>query len=351
MKVWGLAFVFVLLARVVCAEVMFEQVSRCAGGDGPHPLQDITSQITGSSKILPTVGNVAEFAADTARDTIYYRTQSGELEALKLSSSKNVALGKSKLPLSTTLDPYGRFLLARDFPWLFQMADHRWYQFGMGGDTFRPLFWSRDSLYTISPRTPTATHIRRLFLGADYAQSWCYADRMRPAKGHSYPYAFFYNTKETSRGPRLKVYELDVRRCQIVKEIEFTDPLTGPVEDVYRFKSIQAIAVKIRHPESNLLWQSDESGCHYHNLEGKKVMPLGYDHPLLGAYSPNEGLQVLYPNIEKVARVLDGKNIISLDETDVALDAKGTRIFVNPLIDGNARPLISVPLNSADDRR
>lgn len=332
------------------AEVLIERVPRCAGGDGPHPLVDISGQISSEVKVIPTRGPILEFALTPKVGSVIFRRENHEVAFRSFSELVPATFTTSGLPIGKLISPDGRFLPLRNAPWVFDMENSRWWRYLAPAEKLETLFWSGGTLYVYAVRADgphPLIDLYRYSVGQTAAQHFCTVKNLIPARGHRYPIANFYRTSPVSQGIMLTLSHVDVEHCRIVKETVFQDPIPGSVEEVHRYETLQATVVKVNHPKSNLLWQSSAHGCHYYDLEGSRPLAFTYAKPLIGAFSEEKGLRLIDLQQEKSATLFGQGQVHGLDADHLSLAPRNPHLFIAPLIEGHSaagRPLLRVDL-------
>jgi len=339
-----------LTGMAIPAMGQVDYVSRCGGGEGPHPLFDISDQFPSHANILVPHSGVEEFTYLESRSELVYRTKSGTLISRpEVGPSKT--LGCSAVPISPVVEEEKMYFSAKGLPFLSDTS-FQWREYQVPSTRgLTHLFWESGSLYSLdrSVSSTGMSHIYkyRPFEGA--AKNICNLTGLTPAEGHAFPYVYYYALRPRVTGPYLNVYTVDVRSCKIVHELEFAEPLMGKVLSVHRFEELKAAAVEVDHPTQNLLWFQTDKGCGYYNLNNQKgisdarLRVMNYKSPWMATFSPSQGLSLVNFALQNRARIpslIKARDIQSIYLTDT-----GDRIFLNPLFESSGfRSLLEIKL-------
>ncbi len=338
------------LAWTLPAWAGFSYVNRCGGGEGPHPLINFSQDFP--AKWIETEASVQDFSFSEKRDELLYRTTSNNVKAYYHSDGSKAEMGYSRYPLSQVIDEDLGLLAAQGFPAYSDFDPFGWKVFNVrptrGG--YQNLFWEKGTLYSLKRRSSDHYDIYQYRKGAASSQPHCWTSNLYPAEGHAYPYVYYYGQESDYYGIHLVVYTVDVRSCQIVHELEFGEPLAGRLQEVHVFPSLKAVAVKVDHPETNLLWYQSVQGCAYYNLNatpnsGSRLMVLNHENSLLGSFSLRDGLSLIDFSAQSRTRVpafLQAKAM-----RGAYLTRDGRRLYLNPEANGEGpHPLLELTLPS-----
>jgi len=328
-----------------------DYVSRCGGGEGPHPLVDISDQFPSYANILEPHSGVEDFTYLESRSELVFRTTSGSLISRpEIGPSK--VLGCSSVPISPVVEEEKMYFSAKGRPFISGVRPFQWREYQVPSTRgLTHLFWEGGYLYSLDRSTSSTgqSHIYKYRPFEGHAKTICDISGLTPAEGHAFPHVYYYALRPRVAGPYLNVYTVDVRSCTIVHELEFAEPLVGKVLSVHRFEGLQAAAVEVDHPTQNLLWFQTDQGCGYYNLNNQKgisdarLRVMNYKSPWMATFSPSQGLSLVNFALQNRARI--PSLIRAKDVQNIYLTDTGERIFLNPLFESSSfRSLLEIKL-------
>lgn len=347
----GLAVI--LLSSVSQADV--ERVPRCSGGDGPHPLVDVSADVSSFISVIPTGRGIREFALTPENNEIVFRQDN---QNIFVSSTSDLSILPKMLTSSAKeLDhftaPQARFLTAKNAPWLFDRAQNYWLKLLPEENNFTHLFWKEASLYSYATRKVPNSHLNeyriyRYQSGIQSAQRICKVRNVQLAMGHHYPYVHFYRTEPSPIGSLLEVLQLDVTKCAFTKEIVFQAPIEGTVLEVHRFDSLNATLVRTNHSSTNLMWQTSRQGCRYFDLHGATPLVFNYHTPMIASFSRELGLRLVDLSLRKMTQLFPMGVELGLSAEHLALSNNGKFLYLSPLneMKSQSRSLLRLDLTS-----
>jgi hypothetical protein len=307
--------------------------SRC-GGDGPNPLNDITGSFSPNADVLHTAGSPQEFLVWEKRGSLVYRNEVGEVWTHPLRDQLTAyKITQAPGPLARFHDPAERFLATASANWIFDAGSSLgWVQLGTPGE-LRPVFSEERTLYGVelpSERRPywnlyqfneregLAAACPLLTLDGAY----------QLASGHTYPYIYFYESLGDTHGNDLVIHRVDVSNCSM-RDSQFRYTIKGNIQAVFFFNVPGAVAVKIDNPTENLLWNTDEGGCRYYNIDNLSPLQLNPDQPFLATQPSGAGITLIDLQNARKARVMRRSHDLGvLKESDVYLSGDGSALFV-----------------------
>ena len=109
----------------------------------------------------------------------------------------------------------------------------------------------------------------------------------------------------------------------------------------YWFSKMKSVLIETDHAAQQLVWDTgpDDKHCHYYSLNQSKLLIVGYEHPIIGAFDPYDGLSLVYMHDEnnsppKVAQVTGDYPIADMNAFDVEITKdKNTLVGVTQLLD------------------
>ncbi len=345
------------LALITWASLSFAfepSILRC-GGEGPKPMMDVTNGFNAGTRIIPTRGGIQDFVFWNKKNTLVYRDKSSRVIEQPLEGCGGGPISTSTVPLARIVDEDERYLLTEHDSWFLDTEKtNRWIHYENPSSAVEHLFWSGDSLFSISnfftstaPQTLRLIHYRA---GESSANVICpnlklrVEDGLHVGMGNVYPNVFMHRTRTLEEGTELSVYKLDLRTCGMEALGTYTHLLPGHVETVYWFESLGAIAVKIDHPTMNLMWDAGPNGCRFFDIGKERPMVLNYNHPMLASWKAKEGMTLYYLNSEKRASIPLAGAIRELAPEDVILANDGQRLFAAPRLADSSKILLEMKL-------
>jgi hypothetical protein len=244
-----------------------------------------------------------------------------------------VQLTEAPAPLLRFYDPSERYLATDQGNWLFDASGlGRWLQLGVSAE-MRPVFSNQNSVYGVEvPSTAQSSwglYQYRSGVGLTATCSYLSIDgSYQLASGHRYPYIYFYESLPDAFGNNLIVHRVDVSDCS-VHDSQFRYSIKGNIQGVFFFNTPGAVAVKIDNPTENLLWNTDQGGCRYYNIDNLFPLQLNPDQPFLATESSGVGLTLIDLENARKARVMKrNRQLGDLRDSDLYLTGDGNDLFV-----------------------
>lgn len=316
----------------------FSREDRC-GGEGPKPLTYVTAQFP--AELIPTVNGVKEFVYVRDRDALIYRNEQDVL--YKYEGGKTTPLpGGPPLSLSHVTDPTGEYVLAKELGhpryWVLNHQAY-WSSFFGPDKPLHPLYWRNGILYGFTEHNNEGRKIFQVYTytpGDLTLRPTCRymantGEDVRAAKGHLFPHLFLYQVQKKDDGFRISQIRYNVSNCLSRDEGLFENhSIPAPIIDVYRFYPLKSVAIRVGHPENNLLWKNPK-GCRYFNVAQLEPMVLHVDRPVIITCGKEQGISYIDLDGEVRTNLLYGFFPISaLRSRDLWSSNNGAHLFLAP---------------------
>lgn len=290
-----------------------------------------------------------------------FRDARATLSVARFNSHTLSKLTSFKAPLSRVRDAAERFFAPEGESRVFDSANRYWlnYRSAYAGKV-RPLFWHGSQLYsTVTSEEGgrnASFRVQRWTYGANRAKRMCNVTNFflnsgyKLGEGHSYPFMILHRTERVGDKRKLTVSFLDVESCKVAEK-NYADLMKGEVLNVHYFAKMKSVLIQVDHPTQNLVWDTGpgEANCHYYSLANSKLVMVGYEHPIVGAYDSNDGLSLIYMHDEKnnppkTAQVTGDYPIADMKSFDLELSPdKQALIGITELID-KSKTLVKIDL-------
>lgn len=323
---------------------------RGPGGEGPKPLVQLPFAL---SHIMPyaSTNEVVDGLFLPIKRQFAYRDNAGNLKATMLDTHSTSLLARAEAPMTRVRDAQERFLSFDGGAYVFDTFSKRYFGYRPAySGKIRPLFWNGTTQYsavTSSDQGRNANfRVQRYSVGTSRARRVCNLMNFslnsgyKLGEGHTYPYMILHRTEKVGKESKLTVSFLNVDSCTIQTKV-YADLMKGEVKNVYWFNKIQSVLIEVDHPTQQLVWDTgpDDKHCHYYSLNQAKLLIVGYEHPIIGAFDPYDGLSLVYLHDEnnnppKVAQVTGDYPIADMGRDDVEITKdKNTLVGVTQLMD------------------
>ncbi len=333
------------------------------GGDGPKPLLTLPSFLPHIHP-FPMPDGIVDglFLPKTSRFAL--RDQSGNFSVANFKTHSLEQLTRFDKPIARVRDASERYFSPEGKPVVFDTTKRQWmsYRPAYNGH-MRPLFWRGNELFSAVTSSENedgrnaSFRLQKWVAGAARATKVCRLANFfldagyKLGEGHSYPYMVLHRTeRKTATGRQLTVTFLDVENCQSLTKV-YGDLMKGEVLNVHYFAKMKSVLIQVDHPMQQLVWDTgpDDAHCHYYSLANSKLVIVGYDHPIIGAYDPYDGLSLVYMHDEhnnppKTAQVTGEYPLADVGQYDLELSPdKMSLIGVTQLID-KSKTLVKIDL-------
>ncbi len=338
---------------------------RGPGGEGPKPLVQLPFSL---SHIQPysSANEVLDGLFLPLTGQFAFRDVKGNLKVTKLDSHATTALASVKKPLVRVRSESERFLSFDNIASVFDNFERRFYNYRAAyNGKIRPLFWDRFTQYSAvvsddtdrnakfrlqSYRVGDGNRARRVCHRLNFALNSGY----QLGEGHVYPFMVLHRTEKIGKENKLTVSFLNVEDCTIQTKV-YADLMKGEVFNVYYFAKLNSLLIETNHPTQQLIWDTgpDDKHCHYYSLKGSKLLMVSYEHNIIGAFDPYDGLSLIYlhdldNNPPKAAQVTGDYPMADMNLFDVELSSdKNTLVGVTQLID-KSKTIIKIDVPKYD---
>lgn len=268
-------------------------------------------------------------------------------------------------PLSKVRDARERYFAPEGQARVFDSANRYWmsYYSAYQGKV-RPLFWNGSQLYSTvtsdEGKRNASFRVQRWSVGAKRAKRMCNLTNFflnsgyKLGEGHTYPYMILHRTERVGNQRKLTVSFLDVESCKVAEK-NYADLMKGEVLNVHYFAKMKSVLIQVDHPTQNLVWDTgpDDAHCHYYSLANSKLVIVGNEHPIIGAYDPYDGLSLIYMHDEnnsppKTAQVTGDYPIADIRPYDLELSPDKQALYgITELID-KSKTLVKIDLPKID---
>jgi len=324
--------------------------TRCAGGDGPKPLADISNLFHLKVKALDTPSTLQEFLIWEKRNLLVYRDVSGDVKGLPLHPHPHVAphemlMTKVSQPLSRLVDPAERYLVSTgDRIWVYDTWGYGWSN-AVQKKNVEPLYWAKDRkkkvqvLVSHSVETGiNGAEIHQFFVNtpgetaiAPRCSIQLKDNGWKAARGAMDPYFYFYSVTKVDDRWQVILQPFNVLSCRLEKGTIYGG-IRYPVQEVLYFGALGAIAVKVDHPTESLLWWSPQ-GCGYFDVGGVSPLVPNFSLPILMSWKAGSSLQIIYPEKSEKVEVLKGLPLQKVSEKDLWISKDATKLFISTNIE------------------
>jgi len=335
------------------------------GGDGPKPMLELPNFF----------GNVHPFTLpDGLLDGMFlpksnsyvFRNSATKLTVARFSThSFNTMAAEFNAPISKVRDASERYFSPEGTSRVFDAANRVWMNYHSAYEgKIRPLFWNGSHLYSAvtseDENRNASFRLQRWTVGTNRARRVCNLSNFflnsgyKLGNGHAYPFMVLHRTERVGTQRKLTVSFLDVESCT-VSEKPYADLMKGEVLNVHYFAKMKSVLIQVDHPTQNLVWDTgpDDAHCHYYSLANSKLVMVGYEHPIIGAYDPHDGLSLIYMhdkdnNPPQTAQVTGDWPIADIKPYDLELSPdKMSLVGITELID-KSKTLVKIDLPKID---
>lgn len=332
------------------------------GGEGPTPLHDISHQLFPKLEWIESRAGVQDFIFWDIHNTLVFRTPADLLRRYSLDSGFSTSMTRMDRPLAQLADASERYVVMEGVNSVYDTNDSTWKQFTGPTQPLLHLFWNNhasdgEQLYTLSQRQSGSAQvfsIHRYTPQSDRSEHLCSftpqakGAKFKVARGFYYPYVLFWAVERNFFGKQtLYTYRMNVEKdCTFQTEAVNVDDYPGTIQDVYQFRDIETLGVKMNHARLAFMYKYG-SECKCFDTANLAPVVLDADKGLLATWMPGRGLKLM--DLSKLTQgwVWETQHwaVTDLAQKDVWYSARRGKLFLSPLFQGEMhRRLVQIEL-------